>query len=85
MFNGDDMFGPIEGNSGGLEFESTEVFGPGFNNASPDNSIPSSNSSDGDITDEDKPLLWDLKSYSNENKVKKNWITSTLLLVGISV
>ena len=56
MFNDDDMFGPIEGNSDALEFEITEFFGPKVNNSSPSNTIASSNSSDDDITNEDEPM-----------------------------
>ena len=40
----------------GLEYELTEVFGPEFNNASPANTISSSNSSDDDITDENESM-----------------------------
>ena len=56
MLNDDDLFGSIQGNSDGLEFELTEFFGPEVNNASPANTIASSNSSDNDITDEDEPM-----------------------------
>ena len=56
MLNDDDLFGPIEGNSDGLEFELTEVFGPEVNNVSPANTITSSNISDNDITDEDDTM-----------------------------
>ena len=52
ILNNDDMFGPIEGNSDGLEFELTEFLGPDINNVSPENTIASSNSSDNDITDD---------------------------------
>ena len=56
MLSYDDMFGPIEGNINGLEFELTEVLGPEANNVSPDKTIASSNSSDNEITDEDEPM-----------------------------
>ena len=56
MLNNDDLFGPIEGNSDGLEFELTEVFGPEVNNSSSKNTISSSNRSDDDITDKDEPM-----------------------------
>ena len=39
MLKDGDMFVPIEGNSDGLEFELTEIFGPEVNNASPANTI----------------------------------------------
>ena len=52
MFNGDDMVGPIEGNSDGLEFELNEFFVPEVNNASPSNTIAISNSSDNKITNQ---------------------------------
>ena len=51
-----DLFGPIEGNIDGLEFELTEVFGSKVNNASPANTIASSKISDNDITDEDEHI-----------------------------
>ena len=54
--NDDDLFGPIDGNSDGLEFERTEVFFPEVNNARRSNTITSSNRSDDEITDEDKPM-----------------------------
>ena len=56
MLNDYDLFGPVEGNSHGLGFEPTVVFGLEVNNASPANTISSSNSSDDDITNEDKPM-----------------------------
>ena len=56
MLNDDDLFGYIEGNSDGLEFELTEVFGPEVNNSSSKNTISSSNRSDDDITDKDEPM-----------------------------
>ena len=56
MLNDDDLFGPIEGNSDGLEFELTDFLGPEVNNSRPSNTISSSNSSDDDINDEDNPM-----------------------------
>ena len=56
MLNGDVLFGPIDRNSDGLEFELTEVFGPEVNNSSPTKTIARSNSSNNDITDEDVPM-----------------------------
>ena len=56
VLNDDYLFGLIEGNSNGLELELTEVFGTEVNNASPANTIASSNSSDDDITNEDEPM-----------------------------
>ena len=79
ILNYDDLFGPIEGNSDGLEFELIEVFGPEVNNVSLDNTIASSNSSEGDIT------YAALKSYSNGNKGRKKWSTNTLMMVGLAV
>ena len=46
MLNNDDLFGPIERNSDGLEFELTEVFGPEVNNCIPANTVAISNNSD---------------------------------------
>ena len=48
------MFDPIEGISDCLEFEVIEVFGVEFNNASPANTIASSNNSYDEIINEDK-------------------------------
>ena len=56
MFKDDDLFGFIEGNNDGLEFELTEFFGAEVNNANPASTISGSNSSDNDITDEDDPM-----------------------------
>ena len=56
ILNYDDLFGTIEGNSDGLEFELIEVFEPEVNNVSLYNTIASSNSSDNDITDDYEPV-----------------------------
>ena len=53
MLNDDDLFGPIEGNSDGLEFELTEFFGPEVNYVINSNTIAISNNSGDDITHED--------------------------------
>ena len=85
MFNYDDMFGHIEGNSDGLEFERTEVFVPDVNNASPANTISSSNSSDDYITDEDEPMTLGYQIIFQWGESKKKWSMTTLLMVGLSV
>ena len=71
MLNDYDLFGPIEGNSGGLGFELTEVFGPEVNNASPSNTISRFNSSDDDITDDYEPMTLGSRILFQWEKRKK--------------
>ena len=85
MLNYDDMFGSIERNRCGLEFELTEVFGPEFNNASPANTMSRSNISENGITVRTSLWIWVLKSYSNWNEGRKKWSMTNLFLVGLSV
>ena len=85
MLNNDDMFGSIEGNNDGLEFELNEVFGSEVNNANPSNTISRSNSSYDNIVDEDDPIALGSQILFQQEQRKKYWRRTNLLLVGLSV